>query len=68
MQSSDINIHKLFSIETLMHINMSNKTTHTPKNNAILAYASFPIWGCPRASELYRACPEVVNCMGLAPS
>jgi hypothetical protein len=38
------NIHKLFSIETLMHTNTSSKTTHnikniTHKNNVIHAHA-----------------------------
>jgi hypothetical protein len=31
MQPSDRNIHKLFSIETLMHTNTSSKTTHNIK-------------------------------------
>jgi hypothetical protein len=44
MQPSDRNIHKLFSIETLMHTNTFSKTTHNikniiHKNNTIHAYA-----------------------------
>jgi hypothetical protein len=46
MQPSNRNIHKLFSIETLMHTNTSSKTTHSikhhsHKNNAIHAHAGF---------------------------
>jgi hypothetical protein len=35
MQPSDINIHKLFLIETLMHTNTSSKTTHSIKRSLI---------------------------------
>jgi len=46
MQPSDRNIHKLFPIETLIHTNTSNKTTHsikhhTHKNYTIHACVSF---------------------------
>jgi hypothetical protein len=39
MQPSDINIHKLFSIEILMHPNTSSKTTHSIKTSLIKNHA-----------------------------
>jgi hypothetical protein len=39
MQPSDINIHKLFSIEILMHTNTSSKTTHSIKTSLIKNHA-----------------------------
>jgi len=35
MQSSDKNIHKLFSIKTLIHTNTFSKTTHSIKASLI---------------------------------
>jgi len=48
MQPSDRNIHKLFSIKTLMHTNTSSKTTYNIKTLLIktMLYILMPIVLC----------------------